>query len=130
MRAKHLFSPYAINSSEGLETNGEKDIKKIKDVLPKIRKDNCMKKSNVKSTADQIKQFRDTWRTIEDALIAEHSFLLPSGIISTTVTLPWTRENLLGQLKREGRIVSWEQLRDFSEGNMRQYKITIDGSRI
>lgn len=89
-----------------------------------------MKKKSIKSNADQAKQFRDTWRTIEDAIIAEHSFFLPSGEINVTVTLPWTRESVLGLLKRSGKIISWEQQKEFYEGNMRQYRVTVDGDKI
>ena len=89
-----------------------------------------MKKKSIKSNADQAKQLKDTLRTIEDAIIAEHSFLLPSGEIDITVTLPWTREGILGQLKRNGKILSWEQQREFYEGNMRQYRITVNSDKI
>lgn len=89
-----------------------------------------MKKKSIKSNADQAKQLKDTWRTIEDAIIAENSFLLPSGEIDISVTLPWTREEILGQLKRNGKILSWEQQREFYKGNMRQYRITVDSDKI
>lgn len=84
-----------------------------------------MKKKSIKSNTDQARQLRDTWITIEDAITAEHSFLLPSGEIDVTVTLPWTREGFLGILK-----LSWEQQKEFCEGNMRQYRVTIDGDKI
>ena len=72
----------------------------------------------------------DTLRAIEDSLFATYGCLLPVGEVSVTIVLPWTKESILGELKRNGKILSWEQDKTYEDGNNRQYRITIDADGI
>ncbi len=74
--------------------------------------------------------YKDTLRAIEDALFATYGCLLPVGEASVTIILPWTKETVLGELKRRGKILSWEQDKTYEDGNNRRYRITIDADGI
>ncbi|SDP38739.1 hypothetical protein [Selenomonas ruminantium] len=73
---------------------------------------------------------RDIWRTIEDTIFEQHGCLLPAGDITVDVILHWNKEEVLGSLKRRGKIASWVQDREFEDGNMRRYKIIVDSEKI
>ncbi|MBR6268365.1 MAG: hypothetical protein IKR28_08560 [Selenomonadaceae bacterium] len=73
---------------------------------------------------------KDTLKLIEDSLFATYGCLLPVGEVSVTIVLPWTKESILGELKRNGKILSWEQDKTYEDGNNRQYRITLDADRI
>lgn len=73
---------------------------------------------------------QDTLKAIEDAVFATYGCLLPIGEVSVSIVLPWTKEPVLGELKRCGKILSWEQDKTYEDGNNRRYRITIDADRI
>lgn len=72
----------------------------------------------------------DTLKLIEDCLFATYGCLLPVGEVSVTIILPWTKESVLGELKRRGKILAWEQDKDYEDGNNRRYHINIDADGI
>lgn len=72
------------------------------------------------------KQCKDTWKLIEEALLEEYGCLLPPGEAAVFVVLAWTKEKFLGELKRQGRIVSWSVDKEFKDGNKRRYEVTVD----
>lgn len=67
---------------------------------------------------------------IEDALYEVHGCLLPPGEASVQLTLPWTKEKYLGELKRKGKIVSWVLDKGYAEGNLRRYMVNLDMEKI
>lgn len=69
-------------------------------------------------------------RAIEDNLLATYGCLLPSEEVTVTLILPWTKEGVLGELKRQGKILTWKLDKNFEEGNNRRYLITLDADRI
>ena len=75
---------------------------------------------------ERNKQCRDTWKIIEEALFEEYGCLLPPGEATVSVILPWTKEKCLGELKRQGKIISWGLDKEFKEGNKRRYEIRVD----
>ena len=87
-------------------------------------------KKIVKKNGAQTKYYKDAWKAIEDAVIANYGILIPSGEITVTITLPWTNEGALGLLKRNGKITSWEQDKEYEEGNFRRYRIFMDGEKM
>ena len=89
-----------------------------------------MKKKNIKAKADLEKQYKLTWSAIEDAIIAEYGLLIPSGNLQIMIDLPWTREEILGLMKRRGRIIAWEQDKSYENGNLRRYVITVEGESV
>ena len=70
------------------------------------------------------------WRVIQDALNAEHGCLLPQGEVTVAVVLSWTREEVLGMLKRSGKILSWAWEKGWENGNERRYAVTIDTAKL
>ena len=74
--------------------------------------------------------YKDTLRAIEDTLFETYGCLLPVGEVSVSLILPWTKESVLGELKRRGKILSWEQDKTYEDGNKRRYHITLDADRI
>ena len=79
---------------------------------------------------EQSRSYLDTLRAIEDNLIATYGCLLPSGEVTVTLILPWAKEGVLGELKRQGKILTWKLDKNFEEGNNRRYLITLDADRI
>lgn len=75
---------------------------------------------------EREKQCRDTWKIIEKVLLEEYGCLLPPGEAAVSVILPWTKEKCLGELKRQGKIISWGLDKNFKEGNKRRYEIRVD----
>lgn len=66
-------------------------------------------------------------KEIRRAAEAQHSILMPP-VVTVQVVLPWTREMVLGKMKRSGAITSWKWVdREFSDGNKRRYEIVADG---
>ena len=78
----------------------------------------------------QSKSSHDTLRAIEDDLLATYGCLLPSGEVTVTLVLPWTKESVLGELKRQGKILAWKLDKDYEDGNNRRYLITLDADKI
>jgi hypothetical protein len=79
---------------------------------------------------EQSKSYLDTLRAIEDNLLATYGCLLPSGEVTVTLILPWTKEGVLGELKRQGKILTWKLDKNYEDGNNRRYLITLDEDRI
>lgn len=63
-------------------------------------------------------------------MLADYGCLLPQGEITVSIVMPWTKESVLGTLKRQGKIVAWELDKSYEEGNDRRYLITLDADRI
>ena len=88
-------------------------------------------KAKIQTTIkEQNRSYLDTLRAIEDNLLATYGCLLPSGEVMVTLILPWTKEGVLGELKRQGKILTWKLDKNFEEGNNRRYLITLDADRI
>lgn len=88
-------------------------------------------KAKIQTTIkEQSRSYLDTLRAIEDNLLATYGCLLPSGEVTVTLILPWTKEGVLGELKRQGKILTWKLDKNFEEGNNRRYLITLDADRI
>ena len=63
-------------------------------------------------------------------MLATYGCLLPSGEVTVTLVLPWTKEGVLGELKRQGKILAWKLDKDYEDGNNRQYLVTLDADRL
>ncbi len=44
------------------------------------------------------------------------------------ITMPWTAEEWLGSMRREGLITHFHLLKGFEDGNLRRYKISYNES--
>ena len=89
-----------------------------------------MKSKNQTTIKEQGKSYQATLRAIEDDLLATYGCLLPSGEVTVTLVLPWTKEGVLGELKRQGKILAWKLDKDYENGNNRQYLVTLDADRM
>ena len=89
-----------------------------------------MKSKNQTTIKEQGKSYQDTLRAIEDDLLATYGCLLPSGEVTVTLVLPWTKEGVLGELKRQGKILAWKLDKDYEDGNNRQYLVKLDADRM
>ena len=88
-------------------------------------------KTKIQTTIkEQDKSYQDTLRAIEDDLLATYGCLLPSGEVTVPLVLPWTNEGVLGELKRQGKILAWKMDKNYEDGNNRRYLITLDADRI
>jgi hypothetical protein len=88
-------------------------------------------KTKIQTTIkEQSKSYLDTLRAIEDNLLATYGCLLPSGDVTVTLILPWTKEGVLGELKRQGKILTWKLDKEYEDGNNRRYLITLDADKI
>ena len=88
-------------------------------------------KATIQTTIkEQGKSYQDTLRAIEDDLLATYGCLLPSGEVTVTLVLPWTKEGVLGELKRQGKILAWKLDKDYENGNNRQYLVTLDADKM
>ena len=81
-------------------------------------------------TENQDRSCSEIWNVIDKAVLDTYGCLLPSGNVTIPLELPWTKEKVLGLLKRQGRISSWRLDREYSEGNKRRYLVTVDTDRI
>ena len=89
-----------------------------------------MKSKNQTTIKEQGKSYQYTLRAIEDDLLATYGCLLPSGEVTVTLVLPWTKEGVLGELKRQGKILAWKLDKDYEDENNRQYLVTLDADRM
>lgn len=89
-----------------------------------------MKKIKHKGSIELEKHCRDTWRTIEDTIFNQYGCLLPAGDLTVEVILHWNKEEVLGTLKRRGKITGWVQDREYEDGNMRKYTVTVDSEKL
>ena len=69
-------------------------------------------------------------RTIENEMLGIYGCLLPPGEVTVALVLSWTKEGVLGKLKRQGEIIAWKLDKDYEDGNNRRYLITLDADRI
>jgi hypothetical protein len=88
-------------------------------------------KTRIQTTIkEQGKSYQDTLRAIEDELLATYGCLLPSGEVTVTLVLPWTKEGVLGELKRQGKILAWKLDKNYEDGNNRRYLVTLDADKM
>lgn len=89
-----------------------------------------MKAKIQKPIKEQNKTYQETIRAIEDSLLTTYGCLLPSGEVTVPLIQPWTKEGVLGDLKRQSKILSWQLDKTYEDGNNRRYLITLDADRI
>ena len=63
-------------------------------------------------------------------MLATYGCLLPSREVTVTLVLPWTKEGVLGELKRQGEIPAWKLDKDYEDGNNRRYLVTLDADKM
>jgi hypothetical protein len=83
-----------------------------------------------KAIKEQNKRVADTWKAVTEAVTAVHGCLVPQGEITVSVVLSWAKEEMLGVLKRSGKIISWAQDKTYEDGNNRRYIVTLDTAKI
>jgi hypothetical protein len=71
-----------------------------------------------------------TWGAVQDAVVSSYGCLVPQGEITVQVVLSWAKEEMLGVLKRSGKILAWKQDKDYEDGNNRRYIVTLDTAKI
>ena len=89
-----------------------------------------MKKKIQSKLMAQGKSCQEVLQSIEETILASYGCLLPQGEITVSIVMSWTKESVLGTLKRQGKIVAWELDKSYEEGNDRRYLITLDADRI
>ena len=88
------------------------------------------RKAISKAVREQNRRTADTWGAVQDAVTAMYGCLLPQGEVTVQVVLSWAKEEMLGVLKRSGKIISWAQDKDYEDGNNRRYIVTLDTAKI
>lgn len=88
------------------------------------------KKAITKTVREQNKRMSGVWGTLQDSAMALYGCLLPQGEVTLKVILPWTREEVLGELKRSRKIISWAWDKSYEDGNNRQYSVRIDTAKL
>lgn len=88
------------------------------------------KKAISKAVREQNKRMSGVWGALQDSATALYGCLLPQGEVTLKVILPWTREEVLGELKRSRKIVSWAWDKSYEDGNNRRYIVTLDTAKI
>ena len=88
------------------------------------------KKAITKAVREQNKRVSATWGVVQDAVTAMYGCLLPQGEVTVQVVLSWAKEEMLGVLKRSGKIISWAQDKTYEDGNNRRYIVTLDTAKI
>jgi hypothetical protein len=88
------------------------------------------RKALSKAIKEQNKRVADTWGAVTEAVTAVYGCLVPQGEIRVSVVLSWAKEEMLGVLKRSGKIISWAQDKTYEDGNMRRYIVTLDTAKI
>lgn len=88
------------------------------------------KKAITKAVREQNKRVADTWGAVVEAVTAVYGCLVPQGEITVQVVLSWAKEEMLGVLKRSGKIISWAQDKTYEDGNNRRYIVTLDAAKI
>ena len=78
----------------------------------------------------EAQRMAGVWRVIQDSATATHGCLLPQGEVTVGIVLSWTREEVLGMLKRSGKILSWAWEKGWENGNERRYAVTIDTAKL
>jgi hypothetical protein len=88
------------------------------------------RKAITKAVREQNKRVADTWGVVTEAVTAVYGCLVPQGEITVQVVLSWAKEEMLGVLKRSGKIISWAQDKTYEDGNNRRYIVTLDTAKI
>ena len=88
------------------------------------------RKALSKAIKEQNKRVSATWATVVEAVTKAHGCLVPQGEITVQVVLSWAKEEMLGVLKRSGKIISWAQDKTYEDGNNRRYIVTLDTAKI
>jgi hypothetical protein len=88
------------------------------------------RKAISKAVREQNRRTADTWSAVQDAVTAMYGCLLPQGEVTVKVVLSWTKEEFLGVLKRSGKILSWQQDKNYEDGNKRGYIVTLNTAKI
>ena len=88
------------------------------------------RKAISKAVREQNRRTADTWGAVQDAVTAMYGCLLPQGEVTVQVVLSWAKEEMLGVLKRSGKIISWAQDKTYEDGNNRRYIVTLDTAKI
>lgn len=91
-----------------------------------------MKRKTIsKAVKEQSKYRSDVWRAVQNAATTMYGCLLPEGRITVPVVLSWTKEEMLGVLKRSGKIISWAWInREYEDGNKREYSVVVDTAKL
>lgn len=90
-----------------------------------------MKKKTIsKAVREQNKRMEEVWKAVVASVMAAYGCLLPQGEITVQVVLSWAKEEMLGVLKRSGKIISWAQDKTYEDGNNRRYIVTLDTAKI
>jgi hypothetical protein len=88
------------------------------------------RKALSKAIKEQNKRVSATWGAVIEAVTAMYGCLVPQGEITVQVVLSWAKEEMLGVLKRSGKILAWKQDKDYEDGNNRRYIVTLDTAKI
>ena len=88
------------------------------------------KKAITKAVREQNKRVSATWGAVVEAVTKAHGCLVPQGEITVQVVLSWAKEEMLGVLKRSGKIISWAQDKEYEDGNNRRYFVTLNTAKI
>ena len=88
------------------------------------------RKAISKAVREQNKRVSATWSAVVEAVTATYGCLVPQDEITVQVVLSWAKEEMLGVLKRSGKIISWEQDKTYEDGNNRRYIVTLDAAKI
>jgi hypothetical protein len=88
------------------------------------------RKAISKAVREQNRRTADTWGAVQDAVTAVYGCLLPQGEVTVQVILSWAKEEMLGVLKRSGKIISWAQDKTYEDGNNRRYIVTLNTAKI
>ena len=87
------------------------------------------RKVKSKEEADNLRM-AGVWRVIQDSATATHGCLLPQGEVTVGIVLSWTREEVLGMLKRSGKILSWAWEKGWENGNERRYSVRVNTAKL
>lgn len=88
------------------------------------------RKAISKAVREQNKRIAAVWDALHDSAMGAYGCLLPQGEITLSVILPWTREEILGELKRSGKIIAWAWDKTYEDGNNRQYNVRLNTNKL
>lgn len=88
------------------------------------------RKAVTKAVKEQNKRIAAVWDALHDSAMGAYGCLLPQGEITLNVILPWTREEILGDLKRSGKIITWAWDKSYEDGNNRQYNVRLNTNKL
>lgn len=90
-----------------------------------------MKRKTIsKAVREQNKRIAAVWDALHDSAMGTYGCLLPQGEITVNIILPWTREEILGDLKRSGKIIGWAWDKSYEDGNNRQYNVRLNTNKL